>query len=74
MGDSEILEVTKVEFHHWPTCLCDVCHEERQRRSCLQPTTSHLKSISVPAAHTLGFIKRRCPAGSRARELSKSRS
>lgn len=62
-----LLEIRKVEVHYWPECDCQDCRQERERR---EPSNPHLLSISVDAAHSLGFIPHRCPEGSLARKLA----
>ena len=70
MNDANIHIVNKVE-HHWvKTCPCDACKEQRKRMTTASPPP-HVKSMSVESAHLLGFLRRRSPHGSLARELMK---
>ncbi len=68
MRDPNVFEVTSTEHHHLPTCPCVRCVVERERRS--GPANDHVRNLSVDAAHILGFISKRCPAGSLARQLA----
>jgi hypothetical protein len=61
-----LLVVTVREVHHWPTCPCSKCEQERAKRT---PSGTHVKRISPEAAHILRFIPARSPHGSLAREL-----
>ena len=49
------IEVSKVEHHYWPTCPCDACEAERERR--VPPTNSHIKKLSPEQARVLGYRK-----------------
>ena len=69
MNDSDVFEVVRRELHWLPDCPCDACVMERERRSRLSSFRHPLKSISVSTACALGFIKRRSPDGSLAKEL-----
>lgn len=66
-SEKDIHKVTRVEYHHLPTCPCIECVKERKRREPL--INNHIKKLSVKAAYHLGFLRRRSPQGSVAREL-----
>jgi len=71
MNTSNIFEVMKIEHHCLDTCPCSACSEERERRSISSnPTKSSIRKLSVEAAYTLGYISKRCSAGSLVSELN----
>ncbi len=74
--DSDILEVVKTEYHAWRVCPCQACQSERERRAPANPSLpgSRLTRLSADAAYLFGFIRRRNPHGSLARELMLKRS
>ena len=65
----DTLLVHKVEHHLWRTCPCGECVRERERRDTSKIPQDSRRSISVDAAHILGYIPSRNPHGSVAREL-----
>lgn len=65
--DDSVLIVCKTEHHAWATCPCDRCSEERKRRE--RPPARRIVRLNCEAAQILGFIPRRSPHGSLAREL-----
>jgi hypothetical protein len=69
MSRDNVLKVIREEHHYWRTCPCSECQAERERQSC-QSSLPHVKRISVSVAYLLGFIPRRSPHGSRAKELA----
>lgn len=73
MNSNEINLVHRIEHHVLSSCPCPQCEDERKRHNQSgadgTPVQSHLKRMSVAAAHVLGYIKRRSPAGSVARGL-----
>lgn len=66
---NQVIEVVKVEHHFWPTCPCDVCALERKRRERPSRRDPAVKSMSVDAAALFGYLPRRNPHGSFARQL-----
>ncbi len=51
----DLIEVTRTEMHHWPTCLCGVCEQERKRR--MPPANTPIKKLSPEHARILGYRK-----------------
>jgi hypothetical protein len=65
--NDELIEVVVKELHHWPSCPCPTCSQERERRQFPQ---KRIVSLSPPAARLLNFIPRLQPSGSLAREIN----
>ena len=57
---SDVLIVHKEEHHHWSTCPCEACQEERSKHF----TSSRLRHFTPQHAHALGFISSLTPGGS----------
>jgi len=64
----DVFVVTTTEHHYLPTCPCNKCEAERQRRGLNATPDTPIRHISVDTAYLLGFITRRCPSGSLARQ------
>jgi hypothetical protein len=59
--------------HHWlATCPCGSCVSRREELGL--STTGVRRSITVEAAHLLGFIPKRSPLGSVAAQLNASQN
>lgn len=59
--------VHKIEHHVLKTCPCSACEAERKRRE--PPANPHILRLKPSVAYLFGFIPRRHPQGSLAREL-----
>lgn len=65
----EVHVVVREEHHLLASCPCTHCELERERRNREDPTNHLIKTLPVEAAYILGFISRRNPHGSVARDL-----
>ena len=69
MNDPNVFEITTTEHHSLNTCPCCRCAVERERRGLNVPPRTPLKIMSVDAALLFGYLPRRNPCGSLARQL-----
>ncbi len=71
MENGNVYRVTREEHHWLPTCPCEECVGERERRSARRGPArqDHILLVPPAVAFAIGLTDRMSPAGSVARML-----